>query len=92
MSDTPDHVSQLVAERHRAMTPVERLRIASSMFETARAIVASSLPPGLSREQRRYAIAKRFYGDELPEVALQAHANYPEEPPVSLSAALPPGS
>ena len=77
MNDTTEHVAQLVAERHQSMTPVERLQIASSMFETARTIVASSLPPGLTREQRRYAVAKRIYGDELPEAALLAHANYP---------------
>jgi hypothetical protein len=33
-----------VAERHRQMTPEERMRIASSMFDTARAIVEASLP------------------------------------------------
>jgi hypothetical protein len=62
------------------MTPTERLQIASSMYETARQIIASSLPPGLTREQRRYAIVKRMYGDELPEAALLAHARYPEGP------------
>jgi hypothetical protein len=48
-----------------------------SMRQTAHAIVESSLPLGLTREQRRYAIAKRFYGDDLSEAALSAHANYP---------------
>jgi hypothetical protein len=56
------------------MTPAERMEIASSMYETARQIIASSLPPGLSREQERYAIIKRMYGEELPEAALRAHA------------------
>ena len=60
------------------MTPYERMQIAASMYETARTIIASSLPLGLTREERRYAIAKRFYGDELPEVALRAHANFVE--------------
>ena len=62
------------------MTPEERMRIAASMYETARAIVASSLPRELTPEQRRYAIAKRLYGDELPEAALIAYSRYGETP------------
>jgi hypothetical protein len=79
VNDTSAIVAKLVAERHKAMTPEQRLLIASSMFETARAIVASSLPEGLSLEQRRYAIAKRIYGNELPETALLAHARFVAE-------------
>jgi hypothetical protein len=58
------------------MTPEERMRIAASMYETARAIVESSLPKELTLVQRRYAIVKRLYGDELPEAALTGHARY----------------
>jgi hypothetical protein len=54
------------------------MRIAALMFETARSIVVSSLPRGLTVEQRRYAVVKRIYGDELPEAALFAHARYSE--------------
>lgn len=78
MNDTDPAIAALVTARYAAMSPLERLRIASSMFDTARAIVASSLPPGLTREERRYRIAKRFFGDELPEAALRAHARYPD--------------
>jgi hypothetical protein len=74
MSDTTPEVSRLVDERYAAMTPEERMRIAAAMYETARAIVESSLPPGLTREERRYAVIKRFYGGELPEAALRAYA------------------
>ena len=78
MNDTSEHVARLVAERYRFMTPEQRLQIASSMYETARSIIASSLPQHLSQEQRRYAIAKRLYGDEMPEAALVAHARHSE--------------
>lgn len=50
------------------------------MFDTARAIVESSLPPNLSRRERRLAYARRMYGDELPEAALIAFAEWPEGP------------
>jgi hypothetical protein len=80
MNDTSPEVAALVAERHRQMTPEERMRIASSMFDTARAIVESSLPPNLNRRERRLAYAQRMYGNELPEAALIAFAEWPEDP------------
>ena len=64
----------MVAARYAAMTPLERIFVAVSMRQTAIAIIESSLPPSLTREQRRYAIAKRLYADELPEADLAAHA------------------
>lgn len=79
MNDTSAKVAAMVAERHRRMTPEERMNIASTMFDTARAIVESSLPPTLTRRERRLALAKRLYGDELPQAALIAFAEWPED-------------
>jgi hypothetical protein len=79
MNDTSPEIAAMVADRHRRMTPEERMRIASSMFDTARAIVESSLPPNLSRRERRLAYARRMYGCELPEAALVAFAEWPED-------------
>ncbi len=77
MSDTSPEMERVVNERYRQMTPDQRIRIASSMFETARKIVESSLPPGLSRSERRLALARRLYAGELPECALLAFAEWP---------------
>ena len=79
MTDTSPKIEAMIKERYRQMTPDERVRIAASMFETARAIVLSSLPQNLSREERRLALAKRFYGNELPEKALIAHAEWDDK-------------
>lgn len=49
---------------------------ACSLFETARKIIESSLPGGLTLEQRRLAVVRRLYHNELPEAALIAHARY----------------
>lgn len=76
MNDTSAAVAQLVADHHHDMTPEERLHVAASLYETARTIVDSSLPQDLTREERRLAIARRLYGNELPEAALIAHAYY----------------
>lgn len=79
MNDTSPKIAAMVAEHYRQMTPEQRMRIASSMFDTARAIVESSLPPNLSRRERRLAYARRMYGNELPEAALVAFAEWPED-------------
>lgn len=76
MGDTSPDIARMVLEHYRQMTPEERMKIASSMFETARVIVDSSLPQTLTGRDRRLAIARRFYGDELPEAALQAFADW----------------
>jgi hypothetical protein len=79
MSDTSPKVEVMVRERYRQMTPDERVRIAASMFETARAIVISSLPLELDRRQRRLALARRLYANELPEAALRSFAEWPSD-------------
>ncbi len=74
MSDTSPEFQRMVDDRYRAMSPAERVQLASQMYDTARLIVESSLPPGLSHVERRLAIARRFYGEDLPEEMLQAYA------------------
>jgi hypothetical protein len=76
MNDTSAEFSKRIADRHRSMTPAERWLAASSMFQTARKIVEASLPNGLTLEQRRLAVVRRLYENELPEAALIAHARY----------------
>lgn len=76
MNDTSKAVAEKVAERHRRMTPTERMEIAASLFETARAIIDSSLPRNLSIAERRLAWARRVYGSELQEAALLAYARH----------------
>lgn len=76
MNDTSDAMAKIITERYRSMTPAERCLAASSLFETARAIIQSSLPRSLTAEQRRLAVVRRLYNEELPEAALIAHAKY----------------
>jgi hypothetical protein len=67
MNDTSDEAAKLVSERYRSMTPAERWLAASSLFETAREIIQSSLPSGLTAEERRLAVVERFYkGRAIP--------------------------
>ena len=73
---TSPEMDKMVAERYKLMTPDRRMRIASSMFETARAIIESSMPLNLTRRERRLALAKRLYAGELPDAALLAFAEW----------------
>ena len=76
MSDTTPEFQRMVDDRCRAMTPEDRARLASQMYDTARTIIESSLPPGLTREERRLAVMRRLYDGELPEEAMLAHARF----------------
>jgi hypothetical protein len=69
-------MEKMVTERYRDMSPDQRMRIASSMFETARALVESSLPSNLTRRDRRLAFARRLYAGEMPEAAFLAFAEW----------------
>ena len=69
MSDTSPAIEMMLRERYAAMTGSERALMALQMFETAQQIVLSSLPPGLSEQQRRHELCKRFYGKELADHA-----------------------
>jgi hypothetical protein len=72
-SDTPAAVAHLATERHASMTTEERMGAASELYETARAIVCSSLPPSLNGAERRLAIARRFHGADVPDAMLVAY-------------------
>lgn len=76
LGDTSPNIAQIVADRYRRMTPAERIGIAASMFDAARTIVDSSLPADLVGRDRRLAFVRRLYGDELPEAALRAYAEW----------------
>jgi hypothetical protein len=80
MNDTSPDIERMVAAHYAAMSPFERMSVVVSMRQTAIAIIESSLPGNLTREQRRYATVKRLYGSELPESALVAHANWAGDP------------
>jgi len=63
MDDTTPEFRRLVAERFLALTPQERVRMCFDMFETARALVEASFPPGLDETERRRRLCERFYGE-----------------------------
>lgn len=69
MRDTTPEFERIVTERFAGLTPQDRVRMCSSMFDTALAIVVSSLPPGLEAIERKRRICERLHGAELAEKA-----------------------
>jgi hypothetical protein len=69
MNDTSPEIEAVLRARYAAMTGSERALMALQMFETAQLVVLSSLDPGLSADQRQRELCRRFYGDEVAQVA-----------------------
>ena len=63
MQDTTPEFQRLVDERYRLLSPAERVRICTEMFDAARSLVEASLPTGLEPIERRRLLAERFYGE-----------------------------
>lgn len=61
MNDKDPMIQKMLGERYQKMTGEERLKIGFSMYDTARAIVLSSLPQDLSSEDRAVQLFLRFY-------------------------------
>ena len=74
MKDTTPEFERFVAAQYRRLTPAERVRICTEMFDAARVLVQSSLPPGLSDRERKRRITERFYGAELANRVFPAKA------------------
>jgi hypothetical protein len=74
MRDTTPEFERFVAEQYRRLTPGERMRLCTEMFDTARMLVESGLPAGLSERERKRRITERFYGTEF------ANRVFPVEP------------
>ena len=69
MNDTTPAIDAMLHKRFAALTGSQRALMALQMFETAQRIVLSSLPSGLSEQERRRELCRRFYGEELARLA-----------------------
>ena len=67
MTDTPPEVAKIYREMLMARSPGERFMMASGMFDGAREIVLSTMPPGLSPVDQKRFLFRRTYGEEPPD-------------------------
>lgn len=63
VQDTTPEFLKRVAEGYASMTPEERVRVCTEMFDSAFALVEASLPEGLDPAEQRFRVCERFYGD-----------------------------
>lgn len=82
--DTSPEIARVVAERYRAMSGRERFMIGIRMFETARALAMASLPPGVSENERRHHLCKRFYPELNSPFVLPEHQAVSADNPIDL--------
>jgi hypothetical protein len=65
MNDTPPEVATRMHEMLMARSGAERVLMCCEMFETARALVLASFPPGLPEIEVKRRLCERFYGNEV---------------------------
>ncbi len=66
MKDTSSEMEKLHFEMLMNRTSEERIRIASSMFTSARKVIIASIPKDLSPPEFQQRLYERTYGEELP--------------------------
>lgn len=65
MRDTPRDFQRFVDKQYARLTPEDRVRLCTEMFDAARTLFESTLPSGLSEYERRRRITEHFYGAEF---------------------------
>jgi hypothetical protein len=76
MKDTHPVIEKKYNEMLMSLNGMERLIMACDMFDTAKEIVLSSLPPGLSPTERAVQFFLRMYGNDFDKVNKNKIVNY----------------
>jgi hypothetical protein len=63
MQDTTAEFRGFMEERFTAMSPQERVRACTEMFDTARILAEASFTEDLDPVERRFRLCERLYGD-----------------------------
>lgn len=73
MTDTPAHVAELLSRRYRERTPAERVRMAASMFRTARTLARAGIlatDKDATEAEVRQRLLQMLYPGELTDAQL----------------------
>lgn len=79
MSDTSQEIATKFAAMIAERSPEERLRMASDMFDAARALATAGLKaqnPGITEEELRGQLFLRFYGTDFDDGELRRIASH----------------
>lgn len=67
ISDTPAEIRRIQFEMMKKLSSRRRIELACEMFQTAREMIAASLPADLSEREFKRQLYFRTYGEHLPE-------------------------
>jgi hypothetical protein len=67
MTDTSPAVAAIYRSMIMAKSPEERVLMGMRMFDEAREIMLSTMPPGLSPVDQKRFLFRRTYGEDPPE-------------------------
>ncbi|MBU0459560.1 MAG: hypothetical protein KJ771_02020 [Nanoarchaeota archaeon] len=76
MNDTTPEIQYRIDEIYKNKSGEEKLLIALSMFETARALVLASLDKNLSDVEKRKALFLRFYESDFNKENIEGILKY----------------
>jgi len=80
MNDTDPQVAELVRRRLMERLGLERMGMASGMFEAAKAMVLASFPKGLTDIEIKERLCEGLYGDEVDVGAFVKHLKSLQRP------------
>ena len=66
MKDTSPEMNRWMFERFMSLSGEQRLQMGMSMLASARQMIADSLPPNLTQNEKKLAIFERLYGYPFP--------------------------
>lgn len=67
VKDTSPEINRMIFQHTMSLTGEQRFLMGVRMHEAARDIVLSSLPPGLTEEERKHTLFERMYGQTVEE-------------------------
>jgi hypothetical protein len=79
VNDTDPKIAELVRRRLLERSGVERMVMASRMFDVAKAMIVASLPPGLTPLEIKEKLCERLYGSEIDVQAFISHLRSREQ-------------
>ena len=65
MLDTPSDVQKVFTKKIMNKSGVERIKMGSSMFGTAKTIAIASFPKNISKKEKKIMLFRRFYGNDF---------------------------
>lgn len=81
MHDTPEHIERKICEMIQKKSPLERLRMGCSMYDTSRILVIRAIKennPNITTTELRKELFLKFYGNDFDIITRNSILKYLE--------------